>query len=137
MLIYELENPGKYAPNLEKSIITETNYPKYKNSNQWGEVYEATKKAIDRLEGDCLELSAGTGRNTSKMLKNPKITSVLATDIDPRPLEILYENVLINTNQNWKFKAVLIFWRNFHLKTMLFMVLLLQVLRIFSKYPTS
>lgn len=90
---YRLENPGKYAPNLEKRIITETNYPKYKNQNQWGEVYEATKKAIDRFEGDCLELSAGTGRNTSEMLKNPKITSVLATDIDPRPLEIFYANI--------------------------------------------
>jgi ubiquinone/menaquinone biosynthesis C-methylase UbiE len=93
LMEYGIEYPGKYAPNLEQRIITEANFPKYKNQNQWGEVYEATGKAIDRFEGDCLELSAGTGRNTRKMLKNPEITSVLATDIDPRPLEILYANI--------------------------------------------
>jgi SAM-dependent methyltransferase len=91
-MLQTLENPRKYGPNLEKGIITETNYPEGTGQDQWGVVYKATEDAIGTLRGYCADISAGTGRNTIKMLNNSEITSVLATDIDPRPLEILYPN---------------------------------------------
>lgn len=84
----------KDIPDLKTGKIIEAGYEDTETGkDQWGVVYKITEDAICTLKGYCADLSAGTGRNTRSMLKQPGITHVVATDIDPRPLEILSKNI--------------------------------------------